>query len=48
MRSGAHAAVLGELEQLAVAEVARPALQGVLRWARGEAPYMNRALNVPK
>ena len=47
-RPGAQTAVLSELQQLAVAEVARPALQGVLRWARGEAPYMNRALNVPK
>lgn len=47
-REGAQLAVLGELQQLAVAESVRPALQGVLRWASGQTAYQNRALTIPK
>lgn len=47
-REGAQHAVLAELQQLAVAESARPAVQSVLRWASGQAPYQNRALTIPK
>ena len=47
-REGAQTAVLGELQALAVSESARPAVQSVMRWASGQTPYQNRALNIPK
>lgn len=47
-REGAQTAVLAELQQLTVAESARPAVQSVMRWASGQTAYQNRALHVPQ
>ncbi len=47
-RPGAQHRVLAELQGVSVVDSARPAVLSVLRWARGETPYQNRALNIPK